>query len=234
MTPAGVAIRNITLRDCADADGTVVVIDVLRAFTTTAFAFARGAREIILVSSIEEAFELRRRDPELLLMGEVDGISIPGFDLPNSPSTIDQLDLGGQRLVMRTTAGTQGVVLTRHASPVYVASLCVAAATAKVIAAAQPHHVTFVETGRRDRGGGEEDVACAEAIAGLLLGEPRTPDEIRQRVLGSRAAAKFTDSSDSNFPAADLDYALKSDCCDFAMKVEPLDDQLVLKPAYLG
>ena len=41
--------------------GVVVVIDVLRAFTTAAFAFAAGAREIVLVSTVDEALALRER-----------------------------------------------------------------------------------------------------------------------------------------------------------------------------
>ena len=58
-----------------------MVVDVLRAFTTTAYAFDRGAKEIILVSTIEEAFELRERDGDYLLVGEVNGLPIDGFDL---------------------------------------------------------------------------------------------------------------------------------------------------------
>ncbi len=84
------------------------MVDVLRAFTTTAFAFERGAKEIILVSTIEEAFELRERDANYLLIGEVNGLPIDGFDLPNSPSAIEKLDLSNQRLVLRTTAGDSG------------------------------------------------------------------------------------------------------------------------------
>jgi hypothetical protein len=36
-----------------DASGVVVVIDVMRAFTTAAFAFAAGASEIDLVATVE-------------------------------------------------------------------------------------------------------------------------------------------------------------------------------------
>lgn len=35
--------------ECHEAKGLCVIIDVLRAFTTAAFAFAGGAREILLV-----------------------------------------------------------------------------------------------------------------------------------------------------------------------------------------
>ena len=41
------------------AHGTVIIIDVFRAFTTSAIAFSRGATKIILVADIEEALSLR-------------------------------------------------------------------------------------------------------------------------------------------------------------------------------
>lgn len=44
-------------------DGTVVVIDVIRAFTTAATAFAAGAREIRCVESLERAERCGARRP---------------------------------------------------------------------------------------------------------------------------------------------------------------------------
>ena len=224
-----IKIHNTTLQTCHTAEGVVVVVDVLRAFTTTACAFDRGAREIILVSTIEEAFEIRERDPGCLLIGEVNGLPIDGFDLPNSPSAVENLDLSNQRLVLRTTAGTQGVVLAKQASPLYVTSLCVATSTTDSIRALSPEVVTFVETGLRSKGGGEEDSACADYIASLLLQAPIDVADIRNRVLESGAAAKFLNIDSPDFPKADLEHALKMDRYRFAMKVERTDNLLVLK-----
>ena len=193
-----------------------MVVDVLRAFTTTAYAFDRGAKEIILVSTIEEAFELREQDVNCLLVGEENGLPIDGFDLPNSPSEIENLDLGNQRLVLRTTAGTQGVVLANQANQLFVTSLCVATSTAHTIRALNPEVVTFVETGVKPRGGGEEDSACADYITSLLLGSPISVADIHNRVLQSRAAAKFLNSESFDFPEADLEHALKIDCFKFS------------------
>ena len=227
-------IRRATLETCHQADDAVVVIDVLRAFTTTAFAFSRGAREILLVASPEEAFARRESDPDYLLMGEVDGLPIPGFDLPNSPAAIDQSDVAGRRLVMRSTAGTQGAVRATAATSLFVASLCVATATARALQALDPQNVTFVETGVRPKGGGEEDQACADYIAGLLRGESADVTAIQTRVRESRAARKFIDDATPAFPTADIDYALRADCFDFAMTVTREDDALVLRPGFSG
>ena len=211
MPDSSIKIRKTTLDTCHDANGVVVVIDVLRAFTTAAYAFDRGAEEICLVSTVEEAFELRERDPRCLLIGEVDGLPIDGFDLPNSPSALEGLDLSTRRLVQRTTAGTQGVVLATNADHLFVASLCVASPTAKCISALGPDVVTFVETGLRAKGGGEEDVACADYISSLLLDTPLSSTNVQNRVRSSRAAAKFSSSENPAFPAADLERALNVD-----------------------
>lgn len=219
----------MSLSECHAANGLVVVIDVLRAFTTAAMAFARGAEEIVLVSTVEEAFKLRSRYPDYLLIGEVDGLPIEGFDLPNSPSTIYNLNLSSKRLVQRTTAGTQGVVRATGAGKLLAASLCVAAATCEYIKRLNPSSITFIETGVRDTVTGEEDVACADYIAGLLDSRPPPLDTIERRVRNSRAAQKFVGDDNSVFPRADLEQALRVDCFDFAMEAQPQHGQLVLR-----
>jgi len=42
------------LDTCPEATGVVIVIDVLRAFSTAAYAFSRGAKEIVLVSADQQ------------------------------------------------------------------------------------------------------------------------------------------------------------------------------------
>ena len=225
-------LHRVTLDGCRAANGLVVVIDVLRAFTTAANAFAREAEEILLVSTVEEASELRARYPDYLLIGEVDGLPVDGFDLPNSPSALQDLNLNSKRLVQRTTAGTQGVVRATGAERLLAASLCVASATCEYIKSLNPPSVTFVETGSRGGGSGDEDVACVDYMAGLLDGTAPEFDEIERRVRNSRAAQKFVGDNHSAFPRADLEHALKVDCFDFAMEARRRNGQLVLRPVH--
>ena len=70
-----------------------MIVDVFRAFTTAAFCVAAGAREIVLVNDHGQALAMKRADPTLFLTGEIDGRPIPGFDIGNSPSAIERLDL---------------------------------------------------------------------------------------------------------------------------------------------
>jgi hypothetical protein len=73
------------------ATGVVVVIDVLRAFTTAAYAFRAGLAEIELVSTVDEALAA-----EGFRTGEVGGRLIPGFDHNNSPSQLVGRHLAGR------------------------------------------------------------------------------------------------------------------------------------------
>jgi 2-phosphosulfolactate phosphatase len=117
----------------------VVVIDVLRAFTTAAYAFGAGIGEIELVATVEEALA----SPGFR-MGEVGGRLIPGFDHNNSPSLLVGRRLGG-RAVMRTGSGTRCVAEAVNASEIWLGSLVVASATIRALASRA--EVTFVASG---------------------------------------------------------------------------------------
>ena len=97
------------VRDAREAEGTVIIIDVFRAFTTAAIAFDHGATQITLVAEVEEARDLHSRGIGDLLMGEVDGQRPEGFDFGNSPYEVSQADFTGKSVVQTTRAGTVGV-----------------------------------------------------------------------------------------------------------------------------
>jgi 2-phosphosulfolactate phosphatase len=219
-----------TLNDCHQADGLVVVIDVIRAFSTAAYAFNAGAAQITLVSTIEEALELRSCQPDWLVMGELQGLPIEGFDLWNSPSQISGLDLNGRYLVQRTSAGTQGVVRSQRAEVLLTASFCTAGATARYIRQLKPDKVTFVATGAGKDGFGDEDVALGDYLQALL--EERQPDPLPylDRVRFSKSGQIFSDPAKTEFPMADLACCLALDRFNFVMKVQRASQQLVMKP----
>src|SRR5689334_14499102 len=100
--------------------GVVVAVDVLRAFTTAAYAFAAGALSIVLVGGVAEAVEVGRSIPGALVMGEEHGRRPPGFDLSNSPVAASQADVAGRVLVQRTGAGVQGVLAATSADRLFV------------------------------------------------------------------------------------------------------------------
>lgn len=216
-------VKKIPLSQCHEATGLVIVIDVLRAFTTAAYAFGAGAKEITLVSSTEEAFALKRKDPTLLLMGEENGQKISGFDFGNSPVEIANADLKGRRLVQRTSAGTQGVVRSWRANYLFTSSFSVAEATYKQIVRKAPKKVTFVITGNHNA---DEDMALADYLEQKLLkGKEVDPSPYLQRVTQCPDATSFL----SEEYQKDVQAAVTIDRFPFAMKVYPGN---VLRPYF--
>lgn len=223
-------IHRATLEDCGKETDTVVVIDVLRAFTTSAFAFAAGASEIALVSSVEDAFNLKKRFPDALISGEVDGYPVEGFDLGNSPSALIGSDLSGKRLIQRTSAGTQGVIRSSQANNILATGLCSVSATIRKVLNLSPKSITLVQTGVFPGGWGDEDIACADLIEAQINGTDLNIENIKQRVRESRSGVHYSDPDHAVFPSADLDVALEIDRFDFAMSVEKEDGFLFLRP----
>lgn len=216
------------LAAAGDARGTLVVIDVLRAFTTAAYAFARGAREIELVGTIEEAFARRAEDPALVLVGEVDGRPVEGFDFGNSPPALFSAELAGKRLVLRSTAGTQGVLAGVHARTILLGSLVVARATEKLVRSIG-EDVTLLAMGSPKGGIGDEDEVCAELLEARLAGRELHLEEVRRRVRDSRAGQKALDPAVEWITPGDLEFAQAIDRFDFAMRVSREGGRLVAR-----
>ena len=210
-------------------EGPVVVIDVLRAFSTAAYAFAAGVQDVIVVATVEEAFALRQQMPEAMIMGEVDGLPVEGFDFDNSPAQFLDQDFSDRHLIQRTSAGTQGVVLSRNANPLLTSSFVVAGATARYLQSIDAEVVTFVITGYGPEGYGDEDTACADYLEALLKGEDPELKPYLQRVRNSLPGKKFLDPEQPEFKLADLDLCLEVDRFDFVMQVEVKDKRLLMR-----
>ena len=147
-----ITTQKIEIDQCRDASGLIVVIDVIRAFTTAAFAFWQGAEKIILVETIHEAWLQGQKHPEYLLIGEENGLPIKGFHFENSPFEISQANLSGKIIVLRTTCGTRGVAACLNAGLLLASSFVVAKATVQRILSLRRESITFVITEGRKEG----------------------------------------------------------------------------------
>ncbi len=219
----------LDLDETEHALGIVVVIDVLRAFSTAAYAFDAGAESIAVVATIEDAFEKKTSDPQIVLIGEKGGWPVDGFDYGNAPSEVVGEDLSGKRLVMRTSAGTQGVVRTNSAKTLLAASLVCAKSTADFIRKQEPEHVSFVITGSGPEDFGDEDQACADYISDLLMGRSSDEAELRQRVLNSVWGRRFGNTDYPFLNPVDKDYCTRIDAFDFYMLYEGRGEDRVFR-----
>jgi 2-phosphosulfolactate phosphatase len=227
--PGNLKFHYADLEDCHAAKGVVIVIDVLRAFSTAAYAFSRGVKEIILVSTVEEALSLKSSIPNAKAMGEVEGLRPEGFDYGNSPTYIDEAELFRVPIIHRTSAGTQGVVRSRGAEVLLAASFVVAGATARFVSSLGAPEVTFVITGK-SYNGGDEDIACARYLEELLRGSQPDVKPFIQRVFESRDAFPHLDPMQREFPLSDLEYCTQVDKFDFAMPIVRERGNFIMRP----
>lgn len=200
-----------------DAVGVFVIIDVLRAFTTAPMALFKGSKEIILVGKEEEAFSLYEKNPKLLLMGENEGVKIKGFHFGNSPSEIEKENLEGKTLLLRTSSGTQGVVLNPHGTHTFATSFVTASATLQAVETLKADQVSLIATGRKN---GDEDLSFAEYFKARLEGKELDPSPFLERVKKSPAAKRMLEGPTS-YPEGkkDLDIAMELDLFPFAVEV---------------
>ena len=208
------------------ATGTVVIIDVFRAFTTAAFCISAGAREIVLLGDHERALAMKEADPSIFLTGEIDGKPIPGFDAGNSPSQIERLDLSGRRVVQRSTSGTQGVVSATRANTVLLGSFVTARATARWLSL-NADEVTLVAMGDGGTLRNEEDPACASYLEALLTGVSVDPQVLLDR-LPQWGQARWP----WWFPRRDAELASEVDRFSFALPVYRENGLLVARPVF--
>jgi 2-phosphosulfolactate phosphatase len=152
-----------------------VVFDVLRATSTFVTALHNGAKAIIPVSEISEALAIRKKQPDVLLGGERDGVKIHAaqtgdidFDLGNSPREYTPERVRGKTIVSTTTNGTRALRACVGAQTVLAASFLNLTATAQFIRRLQPSQIMLVCAGTRENAA-LEDVLAAGALGEMLL-----------------------------------------------------------------
>jgi 2-phosphosulfolactate phosphatase len=228
--------RHLARWELDGVNGPVVVVDVIRAFTTAAYAFGSGAAEIYLVGDVDVALAFKAAHPGVMALGENRGLRPEGFDYPNSPAMVSRADLTGRTLVQRTSAGTRGVVAASDADRLWAASLVCASATARAVNAAGLGEPTYVITGRfEDRPGssGDDDVMTARLIERARLGQPLDTAATSTALLATNEATKTLALGPEHCDPTDVALAAIIDAFDFAMEVErtELGLRLTARPA---
>jgi len=186
-----------------------VIIDVFRAFTVAPLVLSRGAEAVYVVGTPGEAVALKDRHPNWLLVGESDGRPLPGFDFPNSPAALARADVAGRSIVLRTSAGVQGLLAASGADEVIAASFANAEAVVAYLRRRAPMPISLVCMGWVGRDVTLDDVACAEYLSRGLADDFPPFEPIRERLRGDPSGAKFFDLARPWFPPEDFDLCTR-------------------------
>ncbi len=169
LTPAelpALAKRDLSATVC-------VVLDVLRATSTFVTALHNGARQIVPVSEISEALAIQKKQPDVLLGGERQGVKIQAegmeFDFGNSPREYTAEKVRGKTVVSTTTNGTRALHACAGARAVLAASFLNLGATAKFIGDGAFEKISIVCAGTFENAA-LEDILAAGALCEIIQG----------------------------------------------------------------
>jgi len=215
------------------ARGVAVIVDVFRAFTCAPLLFSMGIEKLFLIETPEQAFALKEKDRDLILVGEVSGISIEGFDFGNSPSEILSKGpdfFGGRTIIQRTSSGVQGALLALNvAEEVLLGSYALAGATTQYILSKRPEIVSLVAMGWELKEVAPEDEWCVRYLSHLLGHGSYDHNEALREIVFHRTAQRFLRSEHASFPPEDPVICLQRDVYDFALRAEKHADRVEVR-----
>jgi 2-phosphosulfolactate phosphatase len=148
----------------------IIVIDVLRCSSIIITALANGAKSIIPVKTIKEAWEYRKDHYEFLLAGERKGLKPKRFDLGNSPFNVSSETVKGKHIILTTTSGTKAISSAKKGKKVLIGAFlnveAVAEAALKIAEKAKAA-ISLALSGKMGHFS-LEDFLCAGAIIDSL------------------------------------------------------------------
>ena len=212
------------------ARGVAVIIDVFRAFTCAPLLFSMGVEKLFLIATPEQAFALKEKDRDLILVGEVSGIPIKGFDFGNSPSEILRKGpefFEGRTVLQRTSSGVQGALLALDAADeVLLGSYALAGSTVKYLLSKKPEIVSLVAMGWELKEIAPEDEWCVRYLSHLLGNGSYDHNEALREIVFHKTTQRFLRTEETYFPPEDPLICLQRDVYDFALRAVKQADRV--------
>lgn len=224
------AVMNIIITNDQNLDKAkgelIVVIDVLRAFTTACYIMDNNPKDYIIVSDIDTAYKLKRENPNYILIGERGGIKIPNFNYGNSPTEIRGLDFSNKTIVHTTTLGTKGIVNSlKHTEKVIIGSFVNAKAIINYLKKENPSNVyLFCSDGRLND---NEDLMFAKYIEGYFANKPLNINIIRENLVKHESGVNYLINPVTKYSRSDFFLAFELDKFNFTLKAYLGKDKLI-------
>lgn len=210
------------------AEGLTVIIDVFRAFSLAIYAFDKGAVKIIPVEEVEQAFSLKKDNPDFILIGERNEKKVPGFDFGNSPTEVNKHKLTGRTIIHTTSAGTRGLANATNASEIITGSFVNVKAIIQYIRNKNPDKVSLVAMGFRAETSTDEDILCAQYIKNELEGKSNNFEKMKSIIRKGTGSRFFDPSNLGHSPPSDFDLCLDINRFSFILRAEKKDQLIEL------
>jgi 2-phosphosulfolactate phosphatase len=200
--------------------GFTIVVDVFRAFSTSYYIAETNPLKYIISENIEKSKNLKKNISSSILIGERNGLKIPGFDFGNSPTEIIKQNFENKTIIHNTTAGTKGLLLQPETNEVIVGSFVNLNAIIKYIRINEIEKINIYCTALKKQTFGKEDYIFAEYLKKKLLHQKYDFEKI---ILELRKGSK--NIFNSYAPYTDFLYCLDISKFDFILKRKILYQQ---------
>lgn len=211
--------RKQLLEGAKNAIGITVIIDVFRAFSVACYLFDNGATRIYPVGSIDQAYELKKLNPDFILIGERHEKICDGFDFGNSPTHLLNVDFTGKTIVHTTSSGTQGIDLANSALKIITGSFVNAYAIVAYLKYMKPESVSLVSMGYEGLYATDEDEFCAQYIENMLLNQETDFGLMVEKLKVGDGARLLDPKNHQHSPATDFDLCLDLNRFDFVLQI---------------
>jgi 2-phosphosulfolactate phosphatase len=198
-------------------DELVVVIDVLRAFTTACYAMNNNPKDYIVTDDISLAYKMKKENHDCILIGERHGLKLPGFDYDSSPTDVKNVNFLNKTIIHTTTLGTRGIVNSlKHTKKVITGSFANAKAIINYIKKENPDFVYLFPTDSSTDD--NEDVMFAKYIKSCFEEKPLNVDSIRSKLLICPTGGFSFNRHNIKHVNEDFSLAFDSDKFNFVLK----------------
>lgn len=216
-----------SLENTQKTNGLLVVIDVLRAFTTACFLINNGAKKIIAVADLEEAKKLKKENPDYILVGERKGLKVEGFDYGNSPAEIEKIDFKNKIIIFTTSRGTQSLEKFIDCGEIITGAFVNADAIVSFIKKSKPTFVSLVCTDSKEPD--NEDYMLATYLKSRLENKKVDFSKIKKHLENHPCSDRFLRRPRTKFSRQDFYLCLDLNRFNFVLRAVKEKDLIFLK-----
>lgn len=205
-----------------DSVDVVAVANVFRVWAT-AYAVIQSGAEVLLANDPEEAAEVHARHPDWLLVGDWDGVTPQGFDLPCSPTRCREADLRDRTVVLVSSGAVPAIVRLRDHNRIFPFFFGNITAVAQALESSNADEVALVAPAGTDGQRSLENSMCAMFLKNAVEDYPNNHQVLYGHLRNRPAAAMFDDPARTDAPSEDFDACMALDSQETALEVVTSD-----------
>lgn len=206
----------------------IIIVDAFRAFATACYILRKNPLIYFFTNECKVVRKLKKVNPNALLIGKPEIGSNLLYTIPNSPTRVQEINISGQSVIHRTTAGGFGVKLYKAPTIVLGASFVNAKATANAILRINPSYLKIMPMGYEAKSPSLEDDLCATYIYSLIEGSPFVLEDCIKK-LREGPGRYFFGPDQNQYPKKDFFHCLAFNTFPFPIFVENCGNFAILR-----